>query len=55
MKYLQTELILGKNNGSFFNIDGDGNVGEPIRLVNNAFDYAFSLATFSTIGDKGIE
>ena len=33
--------------GTFLNVDGDGNVDERIKLINNAFANVFSLATLS--------
>ena len=51
--YLEFYITL-KNGGSFNNIV-DGNVDEPIGLVNIAFPYAFSAATPSTTGGKEIE
>ena len=55
LKSREIYITLKKIDGSFFNIDGDGNVDEPIRLVKKTFAYAFSIATFSTIRGKGID
>ena len=46
--YLEFDITLRKTGGNFKNIDGDGNVDEPIRLIINAFAYAFSIATLPT-------
>ena len=35
--YLDFDIKLRKNGNDFNNLDGDGNINEPIRLLNNAF------------------
>ena len=37
IRYLELHTTLRKTGGVFKNIDGEGNVGEPIRLVKKAF------------------
>ena len=49
------DITLRKTGGNFKNIDGDGNVDEPIRLIINAFAYVFSMATLPTREGKEIE
>ena len=51
--YLEFDITLRKTGADVNQIDGDGNVDEPIRLVNNASSYAFSIATLATTG--GVE
>ena len=53
--YLEFDRTLRKNSGNFNNADEDCSIGEPIRLMNNAFAYAFSIATLPTTGDEEIE
>ena len=48
--YLEIDVTLRKNGNEFNKLDGDGNIDEPFRLVNNAFASAFSFATFRTTG-----
>ena len=52
--YLEFDITL-KVSRDFNNIDGDGNVDEPIRLVNNASGYTSSIAALSISGGEGIE
>ena len=49
--YLDFDITLRKNNGSFNNIV-DGNVDEPTRMNKIAFFYAFSIATLPTTGEE---
>ena len=51
---LEFHTTLGKD-GVDFNKIVDGNVDETIRLVKNAFAYAFSTAALSTTGGVEIE
>ena len=44
-----------RKNGDFDNIDRDGNVDEPIRLVNGASAYVFTIATLSAAGGEDME
>ena len=53
--YFDFDITLRKIDGIFNDVDGDGKIDEPIRLLNNAFAYAFSIATLSTTGGKKIE
>ena len=53
--YLESDITLRKNSGSFKNTDADGNIVEPIRLVGNAFADAFSMVTLFTTGGDEIE
>ena len=43
--YLQFDITLRRTGNDFSTLDADGNINEPIGLVNNAFAYAFSTAT----------
>ena len=53
--YLEIETTLRINGANFIYNDGDGKVDEPIRLVNKAFAYAFSIATLSATRGEEIE
>ena len=51
-----SNLIKHLKKGNNFNtLDGHGNAYEPIRLVNLAFAYAFSMAILSTSGGEKID
>ena len=52
--FLEFDIILRENCVNFNNSVGDGIIDEPNRLVNNAFAYAFSIATLSTTGGEEI-
>ena len=47
--------FIWKNGNEFNNLDGDGNIDVPIRLVNNYFAYAISIATLSITGGEETE
>ena len=50
--YLEFDITLRKNAGDFKIYHVDVVVDEPIRFVNNASAYAFSIATLSTTEGK---
>ena len=52
---LEFDITLRKNRNNFDNLDGDDKTNEPIRLVNNAFAYFFSIVTLCTTGGEEIE
>ena len=49
---IEFDITLRKNGKNFIKLDGDGNIGKPIRLVNNAFAYVFSIAISATTGGE---
>ena len=53
--YFEFYIAIRKNGGDFDNIDRDGNVDEPIRLVNGASAYVFTIATLSANGGENME
>ena len=54
-RYLEIDKTVKINGGNRNNVDGDGNIDEPIRLVIIVSANAFRLASFSTNGREEIE
>ena len=53
--YLELDITLSKNENSFFNLDGGGNIDEPFPLVIDAFANSFCIAILSLTGGEEIE
>ena len=53
--YFEFEKTLWKYGKNFGNLDGNGNVDEPIRLVISESASSFSIATLSTRGDNLVQ
>ena len=53
--FLELVIAPRENGKDFNNLGGDGNIDEPMRLLNNAFAYSFRNVALSRAGGEEIE
>ena len=53
--YIELNIAPRENGNDFNSLGVDGNIDEPIRLLNNAFAFSFRIAALSRAGGEEIE